>query len=222
MIEQMSLGIEIPEGAKENVFEVIKDLTGKCRDCGLGLLFPNNYGLIWRGNPEATLAWIGEMPADNEWRKGQAMVGPSGEVMTYWGEILGIDINKDSFIINVVQCLTPLTKKKGMSRSSHRPPDKGELAICMPRCLRVLRAMPNLKVAVLLGTVAKEQFLGPSIGIPGDWYKNEVLLPGVMLYVMPHPASLLNEPSDEKDATAERFLERLKEVMNKMKKGEPI
>jgi DNA polymerase len=230
-MNQLNLGLELPASKKEDVVQTIKRYTGKCRDCALGYKFPNNYGFVWRGNPKASLAWIGIMPADKEWETGRAMMGEGGNLLNKWCSFLGINADKDSFIGNVLQCITPRVKKdpKEPGKGEFRPPDKEELAVCFPRCLNVLRAMPNLKVVVLLGAVAQEQFAGADNPYgQGDWFTNDRLLPGVLFYCMPHPAFVLRSDhpiyqwSEEKFGNAERLLGYLKAVLDKLKKGEPL
>lgn len=184
----------------ENVLTVIEDLSHPCFDCRLGYLQKKawNRGLVWRGNPKAKIAVVSIMPGPHEMEKGQPLVGKSGQLFDKWFKYLKLDTNKDCYVINVVQCKPPDIEKED-GEHSQREPELDELTACFPnRCLRTLRAMPNLEVIVSMGWTAAKCILG---GSPtdqshmGHWYTTS-LLPGKAVYCLPHPAALLREESN--------------------------
>lgn len=190
----------------EDVLTVIKDLSHPCFDCRLGHCQkkPGGRGLIWRGNPKARIALVSTMPGPQEVELGQPLVGASGKESDTWFKYLQIDTNKDTLVINVVQCKPPDVEKagdNGKKETSQREPEIDEMAACFPgRCLRLLKAMPNLEVVVTLGWTAAKCLLGGTPGEPshmGHWYVSS-LLPGKAIFCLPHPAALLREKNKHK------------------------
>lgn len=92
-------------------------------------------------------------------------------------------------------------------------PSKDSLRACLePRCLRLLRAMPNLEVIMTLGWVAASAILGQeasSKSHDGQWFA-ALKVPGVLLFPMVHPAYLLHEPSPDKRGRVEATLRLFK------------
>lgn len=202
---------------KENVLEVIQELTHPCYDCRLGHCQKpkQNKGLIWRGNPKARIALISIMPGPKEMELGKPLMGGSGQLSDKWFKYLKLDTNKDMLVINVVQCKPPDIKKKD-GEVSQRDPEQEELSVCFPtRCLRVLRAMPNLEVIIVLGWAAARCLLG---GDPkdqshmGHWYSTS-LLPGKAVYCLPHPAALLRDEKAAAKSESVAYLEKRYRVM---------
>lgn len=194
----------------ENVLAVIKDLSHPCFDCRLGhcQTKAGGRGLIWRGNPQAKIALVSIMPGRTEVEKGKPLVGQSGELSDKWFKYIKLDTNLDMFVINVVQCKPPDILKKGEEKPSQREPEQDEFAACFPsRCLRVLRAMPQLEVVVTMGWSAARCILG---GDPkdnshmGHWYTTS-LLPKKAVYCLPHPAALLRDKEANPAALEKKY-----------------
>lgn len=189
---------------KENVLSVIKDLSLPCYDCRLGhCQTPKfNRGFIWRGNPKAKIALVSIMPGPQEMEANKPLIGKSGKLSDKWFKLIKLDTNTDMFVTNVVQCKPPdvetgeIDPKTGKEKTSQREPELDEFAACFPaRCLRVLRAMPNLEVVITMGWTAAMCILG---GEPkeashmGHWYTTS-MLPGKAVFCLPHPAAQLRE-----------------------------
>ena len=210
---QIEFDLGLAPSTQEDINKVIEELSHPCYACGLGSLNKDNPGLITRGNPLGWISFVSQMPADNEWRLHKAMVGPAGRELDDWCNYhMHIDIEKEAFIINVVQCLTPKVKAKNEKFAKHRAPDRDELRRCFPtRCLRVLKAMPNLKCVVTLGGIATQLILGekPLEKVhTGNWFTCK-LLPGVAVFVLPHPVILCKpDVSEETEANIERLLKK--------------
>lgn len=205
---------ELEAPLKEDIAQVLKILTAEpCQDCRIGLRWPNNRGLVYRGNPRARMAALSEAPGGSEMEMGQAMVGKAGQLLDTWFSYLSMNPNQEAFIINIVQCQPPLVKKEG--RMQQRPPEKDEIATCFPaRALRVLRAMPNLEVVWTLGWAAARALLGGEPGVKtheGSWFLTD-LLPGVPVYCMVHPSYLLREPGEEKEGRVLECLDGLRRL----------
>lgn len=222
---QIGLGLDLDTPATEKVEDVIKDLSCRCTDCGLGLLYPTNPGLIIRGNPMGRYAFVSEMPGRSEWelKPPKPMMGPAGEEFNFWcDKKLGIDNNTEALVINVIQCKTPHIQHiaKGKKFVKQRSPYPNELNKCFPRCLRVLKAMPNLQCIIALGSVATGMLIKAKPlekTHTGNWIKLRTF-PKAIMYVLPHPAALLHESSQSKMVTTMHLLERFRRELPKMLK----
>lgn len=210
---------------KEDILLVIKDLSSPCYDCRLGHCQKkgSNRGLIWRGNPKARIALVSIMPGRTEMETGKPLTGESGKLSDEWFKSIHLDTNKDMLVINVVQCRPPDVEKVGdfgKKEMSQRDPEQDELATCFPtRCLRVLRAMPNLEVVVTMGWTAARCILG---GDPkdqshlGHWFATS-LLPGKAVFCLAHPAAILREekkvdPDEDKGGVTTAYLSKVYRV----------
>jgi len=196
---------------KEDIREVLRELSTNCTACRLSLLHPYNQGLLVRGNPEARIGVLAEAPGDKETETGKPLVGATGQEWDRWAESIGLNTNKDCFHTNVIQCQPPKVMKE--DRMSQEAPDKDEIKACwIPRGLRVLKAMPNLEVVVTLGWVAAKAILG---GEPkgksheGNWFESNAL-PGIAVFCMTHPSFILREPTPEKDGRVAQCLQAFK------------
>lgn len=189
---------------KENINQVMKELSSTCNSCRLSSLHPDNRGIIWRGSVDAKIAVIGEAPGDKETEKGVPMVGPSGQEWERWASLMKINTVKDCFISNILQCQPERVQKDG--RWSQEAPDDKEIKACFPnRTLRVLKAMPNLEVIITLGWVAASALLGEQASTKtheAQWFESDII-PGIPIFCLLHPSFLLRDPSIEKTKALE-------------------
>jgi uracil-DNA glycosylase family 4 len=204
------------EVAQEDVGSVIKDLFIRCHSCRLSLIHPFNRGFIYRGNPDAEIAVVYEAPRDAETERGVSMVGTHGRFFERWMRLLKLDTgnNGDVFITSVIQCQPPQEEQSGMM--VQREPEKAEISACFgPKCLRVLRAMPNLKVVMTLGWVAAGALLGlgetsqdkPKAKSHDTMWFETSLLPGIPIFCMVDPTWVIKNPTPDRKAVVERALE---------------
>ncbi|MGD0904914.1 MAG: uracil-DNA glycosylase family protein [Terracidiphilus sp.] len=202
----------IEDFEKEDVLEVLKELTVTCSSCRLAQDHPYNRGMVYRGNPMAKIAVVGAAPSDSETEKGVPLVGMVGREFEKWMAAINIDTQREIFITNVIQCMPPKVMLNGKKKV--RDPEKDETNACFgPRCLRVLRAMPNLEAVMILGWPAAKAFLGTSNdeNIPktktheGGWFESS-LLPGVGIFCLNHPADIVFAESSEKKMIIQKFL----------------
>lgn len=191
---------------KEDIVAVITSLKHTCKDCRLGIFHPKNPGLVAKGNPLAKIAVVSEAPGDKEMEEGLPLVGKSGRMWDKWAQFAGIDVMRDCYTTNVIQCRPPLEKKEEDGRAAQRAPKPDEIDACFDnRALRILRAMPNLEVIITLGWVAAEAILGKNsegVGPTSKSHENRwfgtSILPGVGVFCMVHPSYLLREPTQAK------------------------
>lgn len=214
-MKQLSL-ITLTQPDREDPEDVMRELSSTCRDCRLGVVVhPVNRGIIWRGTVKARIAVVGEAPGDQETEQGRPLVGPSGRLWERWAGYMGLDTKLDCFLTNVIQCQpNKVPSKDDADIMSQRAPHQEEMDACFgPRCLRILRAMPNLEVVITLGWVAAGAFLG---GEPKSkthenmWFKSSIL-PGVAFYCLVHPSYILREPTTDKTQKVQEGLKRFRE-----------
>ena len=214
----------VDEFEQEDVMAVLKELTAVCSSCRLSQGHPYNRGMVYRGNPHAKIAIVGDAPSDSETEKGVPFVGMTGKEFEAWMAYIGVDTQKHAFITNITQCMPPKTPING--RLQVRDPAKDEINACFgSRCLRVLRAMPNIEVVMVLGWVAAKAFLGTSNdeSTPktktheGGWFESS-LLPGIGIFCLNHPADIVHAESAEKKMIIQKFLDYFKREALEQKK----
>jgi uracil-DNA glycosylase family 4 len=204
-------GLEVQQ---EKISDVIKALCVPCDGCRLSLIHPYNRGFIYRGDPYARIAVVYEAPRDAETERGVSMVGAHGKAFEKWMRLLKLDTTKDVFITSMVQCQPPLERKG--DEKQQREPDKSEISACFgPRCLRVIRAMPNLEAVMILGWTAAGAMLGfgeeandkPKAKTHDTQWFESSLLPGIPIFCMVDPVWVIKKPSPDKNAIVERALD---------------
>lgn len=151
------------------------------------------------GNPsKPRVAFVGEAPGKNEDEHGQPFIGRAGKLLD--GMIEAMGLSRDSiYICNVVCCRPP----------ENRKPFPDEVMACREFLHGQLRAVTPSAI-VALGAVATGALLNTKKRIEemrGKWHDWE----GIPLRATFHPAYLLRDPSQKKEAWAD-----LQEVMAKV------
>ena len=154
------------------------------------------------GNPEADIMFVGEGPGADEDEQGEPFVGRAGQLLNNMITAMGIK-REDVYIANIVKCRPP----------GNRTPEREECDTCSPFLMRQI-AVVKPKVVVALGAVAAKTLLGVNdsmINLRGRFYDfNPVLAKnaperdaawdGAKLAVTYHPAYLLRDPRQKKEA----------------------
>jgi DNA polymerase len=158
-----------------------------------------------RGNPSATLCFIGEAPGADEDAQGIPFVGRAGQLLDRMIGAMGLSPEKDVYVCNIIKCRPP----------GNRKPMPEETAACIPY-LHEQVALIRPKVIVALGNTAVGALLDTKLGITkirGQWklYKGTTL-------VMPtyHPSYLLRPGPTQAEAKREAW-EDLRAVMRELK-----
>ncbi len=171
-------------------------------------LYPMGTNMvIFRGNPEARLAIIGEAPGPQEDIQGKPFVGRAGQLLDQILQAAGFDPEVDVFITNAVFRLPP-----GDAGKAFRKPTRDEIEYYKPYILEIVRLV-DPKIMLLTGNVACEAFLGVS-GITKlrgqwrDWYGR---------HAMPifHPSYLLRNPSRAPGSPKALMWQDIQEVRRK-------
>jgi uracil-DNA glycosylase len=165
--------------------EVIQDEVKGCIKCELHETRTNT--VFSRGNPNASLCFVGEAPGEDEDLQGLPFVGRSGQLLDKILTELGLDVQKDIYVCNIIKCRPP----------GNRRPSEKETNQCIDYLEEQLRAV-NPKVVVALGNTAVSNLVATPYGITK--IRGTFIRRGRTL-VMPtyHPSYLLrnNNPASE-------------------------
>jgi len=178
----------LPESAvhdRKQALAVIREDLGECTRCGL---HQNRTNIVFGvGNAEAELMFVGEGPGADEDAQSLPFVGRAGQLLNSMIAAMGL-AREDVYIANVVKCRPP----------GNRTPEREECDTCSPFLLRQIAAIQP-KVIVALGAVAAKNLLGMNESMAklrGRWYDFR----GTRLAVTYHPAFLLRDPRQKKEA----------------------
>ena len=166
--------------------QIIREDLGDCTRCRLHKQGRKQI-VFGVGNPKADLMFVGEAPGADEDEQGEPFVGRAGQLLNNMIKAMGIR-REDVYIANIIKCRPP----------GNRVPERDECETCSPYLLRQIAAI-RPKVIVALGAVAAKTLLAlnaPMAELRGRWYDFR----GVKLAVTYHPAFLLRDPRQKKEA----------------------
>ncbi len=179
-----------------SALRLIREDLGECTRCSLHR--HRKHIVFGTGNPRAEIMFIGEAPGADEDEQGLPFVGRAGQLLTNMIKAMGLE-RDDVYIANVIKCRPP----------GNRTPEREECETCSPFLMRQIDAMQP-KVIVALGAVAARTLLSinaPMSELRGPWYDFR----GAKLAVTYHPAYLLRDPRQKKEAW--RDLQRVMEYL---------
>jgi DNA polymerase len=170
---------------KPAALQAIREDIGDCTRCRLHKGRKNIvFGV---GNVNADIMFVGEGPGADEDEQGEPFVGRAGQLLNNMISAMGIQ-RRDVYIANIVKCRPP----------GNRVPEKDECDTCSPFLMRQI-AVIQPKVIVALGAVAAKNLLAVNdsmANLRGRWYDFK----GARLLVTYHPAFLLRDPRQKKEA----------------------
>lgn len=161
---------------------VLASTVSACERCGL--CKSRTQTVFSRGNPLASLCFVGEGPGADEDAQGLPFVGKAGKLLDQMIAGMGMTEN-DVYIANIVKCRPP----------ENRNPEPNEMAACLPYLTEQIEIM-RPKVIVTLGNIPLKGLLNAEgiMKTRGQWkvYRNAIP-------VMPtfHPAYVLRNPTQE-------------------------
>ncbi len=180
---------------------ILQDEVKSCTKCTLHSTRTNT--VFSRGNPNASLCFVGEAPGEDEDKQGFPFVGRSGKLLDETLVSLGLDIEKDIYVCNIIKCRPP----------GNRRPSEEEINFCIDYLEEQLKLV-NPKVIVALGSTAVNGLINTTYGITkihGQFFKRRQTV------VMPayHPSYVLRNGS--KGPIYEDFKKDLESAINKTK-----
>lgn len=173
---------------KAAALQAIRDEIGDCKRCALAA---GRHNLVFGdGDPNARLLFVGEGPGADEDAQGLPFVGRAGQLLN--NMIAAMGLRRDQvYIANIVKCRPP----------QNRVPEPQEAHTCSPFLFRQIDAI-RPEVIVALGSTAATYLLGaksPLAALRGRIHQFR----GAKLIVTYHPAFLLRDPRQKKEAWAD-------------------
>jgi DNA polymerase len=165
---------------------LIREDLGDCTRCRLSKQGRKQI-VFGVGNPKAELMFIGEAPGADEDQQGEPFVGRAGQLLNNMIKAMGLR-REDIYIANIIKCRPP----------GNRTPERDECETCSPFLMRQIAAIKP-KAIVALGAVAAKTLLAinaPMSEFRGRWFDFR----GTKLAVTYHPAFLLRDPRQKKEA----------------------
>jgi DNA polymerase len=178
----------VPAADRVSALQVIRDEIGDCTRCALHT--GRNKIVFADGDPNARLMFVGEGPGADEDAQGLPFVGRAGQLLNNMIAAMGLK-RDEVYIANVVKCRPP----------GNRTPEPEEANTCTPFLFRQIDVV-RPQVLVALGATAATYLLGhrqPLAGLRGRVHAFR----GTQLIVTYHPAFLLRDPRQKKEAWAD-------------------
>lgn len=173
---------------REAALRLIREDIGDCTRCALHK--GRNKIVFADGSANARLMFVGEGPGADEDAQGLPFVGRAGQLLNNMIAAMGLR-REEVYIANVVKCRPP----------GNRTPEPEEANTCSPFLFQQIDVV-RPEVLVALGATAATYLLGqrqPLAGLRGRVHS----LRGSRLIVTYHPAYLLRDPRQKKEAWAD-------------------
>ena len=182
------MGAVVPAEERATALQVIRDDIGDCTRCAL---HSGRHTIVFGdGSPTARLMFVGEGPGADEDAQGLPFVGRAGQLLNNMIAAMGLK-REEVYIANVVKCRPP----------GNRTPEPEEANTCSQFLFRQIDVV-RPQVLVALGATAATYLLGarqPLTGLRGRVHAFR----GTSLIVTYHPAFLLRDPRQKKEAWAD-------------------
>jgi uracil-DNA glycosylase len=178
----------VPPAERAAALQLIREDIGDCTRCALHK--GRNKIVFADGDPQARLMFVGEGPGADEDAQGLPFVGRAGQLLNNMITAMGLK-REEVYIANIVKCRPP----------GNRTPEPEEANTCSPFLFRQIDVV-RPEVIVALGATAATYLLGqrqPLAGLRGRVHS----LRGAQLIVTYHPAFLLRDPRQKKEAWAD-------------------
>jgi len=178
----------VPFAERSAALQLIREDIGDCTRCALHK--GRNKLVFGDGSPAARLMFVGEGPGADEDAQGIPFVGKAGQLLNNMIAAMGLK-REEVYIANVVKCRPP----------GNRTPEPEEGNTCSPFLFRQIDVV-RPQVIVALGATAATYLLGqrqPLAGLRGRVHAFR----GMQLIITYHPAYLLRDPRQKKEAWAD-------------------
>jgi DNA polymerase len=180
-------GAVAPADRAAALLSIVEDM-GDCQRCAL---HQGRHSIVFAdGSPGARLMFVGEGPGADEDAQGVPFVGRAGQLLNNMISAMGLK-REGVYIANVVKCRPP----------GNRTPEPEEANTCSQFLFRQIDVV-RPQVIVALGATAATYLLGqrqPLAGLRGRVHAWR----GSSLIVTYHPAYLLRDPRQKKEAWAD-------------------
>lgn len=178
--------------------DAIRENIGDCHRCKL---HEHRRTIVFgEGNPQASLAFVGEGPGAEEDATGRPFVGRAGQLLDKIIAAIGLK-REDVYIANIVKCRPPL----------NRTPERDEVETCEPFLFRQLMLI-RPRVIVALGSPAFQCMLRTKDSITrarGEWREWN----GIKVMPTFHPAFLLRSPDKKREVWED--MKKVRDYLNR-------
>jgi uracil-DNA glycosylase len=178
----------VPVEERAAALKAIREDIGDCTRCAL---HKGRHTIVFAdGSPTARLMFVGEGPGADEDAQGLPFVGRAGQLLNNMIAAMGLK-REECYIANIVKCRPP----------GNRTPEPDEANTCSPFLFKQIDVV-RPQVLVALGATAATYLLGarqPLAGLRGRVHAFR----GMSLIVTYHPAFLLRDPRQKKEAWAD-------------------
>ena len=179
----------VPPAERKEALRVIQEDIGECTRCPLA--FTGRHTIVFgEGDPNTRLLFVGEGPGADEDAQGRPFVGRAGQLLNNMITAMGLK-REDVYIANIVKCRPP----------GNRTPEPVEANTCSQFLFRQIDVI-RPEVLVALGSTAATYLLGgkaPLSALRGRVHEAR----GSKLIITYHPAYLLRDPRQKKEAWAD-------------------
>ena len=182
---------------KQDSLDVLNYQIRACERCSLSVT--RKHALTGEGNIDARIMFVALSPGGNEDSQNRMFVGPSGQVFNRLLQAAGIN-RELVFMTNLVKCMLPKNRK----------PSADEIELCS-YFLNEEILIIHPEIIVPLGYYATRTILTKYNADPLAAEMSFAKINGKLLFLngkkifpLPHPASLLYNPSFEPD-TIEKY-----------------
>jgi uracil-DNA glycosylase len=171
--------------SRAEALRAIQCEIGDCKRCALSA--GRNKIVFGDGDPNARLMFVGEGPGADEDAQGLPFVGRAGQLLNNMIAATGLK-REQVYIANVVKCRPP----------QNRTPEAEEANTCSPFLFQQIDVV-RPQVLVALGSTAATYLLGVKSSLSGLRGRLHTCR-GTKLVVTYHPAYLLRDPRQKKEA----------------------
>jgi uracil-DNA glycosylase len=182
---QPSVGSFVAPEGRLQALRAIQQEIGNCTRCALSV--GRNKIVFGDGDPNARLMFVGEGPGADEDAQGLPFVGRAGQLLNNMIAATGLK-REQVYIANVVKCRPP----------QNRVPEPEEANTCSPFLFKQMDVV-RPEVVVALGSTAATYLLGVKSSLSGLRGRVHACR-GTKVIVTYHPAYLLRDPSQKKEA----------------------
>ncbi len=171
---------------RAGALKAIQEDIGDCKRCPLA--FTGRHTIVFgEGDPNARLMFVGEGPGADEDMQGRPFVGRAGQLLNNMITAMGLQ-REQVYIANIVKCRPP----------QNRTPEPAEANTCTQFLFRQIDVI-RPEILVALGSTAATYLLGGKSSLSalrGRLHEAR----GSKLIVTYHPAYLLRDPRQKKEA----------------------
>lgn len=182
--EQVKSAVELAAAAKtvDDLRAALESFDGcPLKKSAMNLVFGD-------GNPQAKIVFIGDVPGEDEDRKGVPFIGPGGQLLDKMMASIGLD-RTQAYVANTVFWRPP----------GKRTPYAGEVAVCLPFVERLIEIIDPALV-ITLGGPATHALLaqqGNVAKLAGKWFSFETarMSHPIAATALHHPDNLIKTPA---------------------------